>query len=121
MRLPTILIGLLFLLTDSVASDCEGGLTLPSFDAGSALVFGEMHGTAEAPVYFLRAICTTIATYADTDIIVGLEYPQDEQQSLDRYLESPPGVAADRLLLSSKFWNREAQDGRSSGAIFALL
>jgi hypothetical protein len=80
------------------------------------LVFGEIHGTAEVPAFFARAVCRAGA--GGEAITVGVEIPSDEQGRIDGFV----GGAADRdALLAAPFWQRDYQDGRSSRAMLALL
>jgi hypothetical protein len=82
------------------------------------LVLGEMHGTNEMPQVFADAVCLTSQERA---VVVALELPQTDQPQIDAWLESDGGEDAKRALLTGPFWNGDFKDGRSSGAMFALL
>jgi hypothetical protein len=52
---------------------------------------------------------------------LGLEIPFDEQTSIDRFLDSSGGAAAEARLTEGAFWRPERQDGRSSIAMLNLI
>ena len=82
------------------------------------VVVGDLHGTVEAPAFVASLVCNL--AHSGHPVVLGLEYPVDEQHYLDEFLRSP----TDNLqpaLLSSPFWNRSTQDGRTSRAMFDLL
>lgn len=84
-------------------------------DSHPVLIVGETHGTNEFPAVIRR--------YASGDrVLIGLEIPHSEQQSIDRYLQSD-GTASDRMaILSGEFWQpTRLQDGRSSAAVLDLI
>jgi hypothetical protein len=85
---------------------------------GSALFFGDVHGSREAPEFFAEAVCHASAA---GPLMVGLEIPKSEQARVDRYLSSV-GAEPDRAeLLAGAFWTDALQDGRRSQAMAALL
>ena len=54
-------------------------------------------------------------------VVLGLEFPEDEQPALDAYLRSQ-GAPADREeLLRGHFWRLLAVDGRGSQAMLELI
>ena len=89
----------------------------PGIPAGELLLFGEMHGSAEAPALVSRLACVLSAP---RELAVGLEIPTQDQPLIDAFLGSqgtPSDVAA---LTSSSFW-QEGKDGRSSQAMLKLI
>lgn len=87
------------------------------------LIFGEIHGTNEAPAIVARIACSMIA--AKKRVVVALEVSADEQPLLDHFMSSQ-GTAADvASLFSGRFsiWKRPTarQDGRSSEAMLTLI
>lgn len=85
------------------------------------LIFGEIHGTENAPEYVADVACARLKAAPDSKLTVALEYPMQESEHLQRYVNSS-GEAKDRdRLLASPFWQREMQDGRSSLAMLTLI
>lgn len=82
------------------------------------VLLGEVHGTEEIPalVGHLAAMLGEAAP-----LLVALELPQTEQPALDAWLDSDGGPEARARLLARPFWQRERQDGRSSGAMLDLV
>lgn len=112
-----------FNASDAIADPCNFSLRIPSslLDA-EVVVFGELHGTKEAPLVFLSAICERLRNSSnETTIIVGLEYPQIESEHLLRYVNSSGSAEEKDQLLETFFWKREMQDGRTSVAMFELI
>ncbi|MDP2305607.1 MAG: hypothetical protein Q8P18_06240 [Pseudomonadota bacterium] len=85
---------------------------------GTVLLLGEMHGTEQAPDVAGRLACQAAA--AGHSVALGLEMPADIQDALARSVTTP-GPAAANELMAHAFWLREDQDGRSSGAMLALV
>lgn len=87
--------------------------------AGGLVMFGEIHGTHEAPDFVLSFACQALG--AGLEVRLGLELPAAEASAVERYLDSD-GLASDRAaLLTGAHWQREEQDGRSSVGIADLL
>jgi hypothetical protein len=86
---------------------------------GNILLFGELHGTREAPAFIADVVC--IAAKKRIAVTLGLEIPLDEQASIDRFLDSSGGAAAEARLTEGAFWRPERQDGRSSIAMLHLI
>jgi hypothetical protein len=87
-------------------------------EPGATIVFGENHGTAEAPRFVGDVACHAAKR---APVTLALEIPRDEKARIDLYLSSA-GTSADRdALLDGPFWHREDQDGRSSEAMLALI
>lgn len=50
------------------------------------VIVGEMHGTNEDPAIFTDLVC--LAAKSRRAVLVGLEIPVDEQQSIDEFMAS---------------------------------
>lgn len=103
----------------SLASDqCKaipGAQALLSQASARYIIFGEIHGTVEAPAMFADFICMA----ASTPLTVGLEMDGSEQPRLDRYLRSNGDPAARAELLRGPHW--KIKDGRASQAMLGLV
>ncbi len=99
----------------SIASkSCPTPLGIPN---GKLLLFGEMHGSIEAPNLISNIACSLSSS---EDVAVGLEIPSQDQPLIDKFLESQ-GTSADiTALTSSEFWQK-GKDGRSSKAMLQLI
>lgn len=109
------------------------GLTLPAASAGECnpefqtirehlqpgaiLLVGEVHGTREMPAAFGDLACHAVAD--GHEVLIGLEMTSDQQAGVDAYLGSEGDDAAREALLKHSHW--ATRDGRSSGAMLALL
>lgn len=83
------------------------------------VLVGEVHGTKELPEFTSGLVCSLLKD--GRSVILALERFAEEQEHLQRYIESE-GTAADRsALLGVHMWASRWQDGRSSEAIFALV
>lgn len=80
-------------------------------------MFGEVHGTAEAPALIADVACHLAA---DNDVAIGLEIPTSEQMLIDEYLASQGTTEDEDRLTESAFW-QGGHDGRSSVAMLNLL
>ncbi|MFP7723632.1 hypothetical protein [Lysobacter sp. A3-1-A15] len=101
---------------DLVDPSCGGSTDIPD---SRLLIFGELHGTEEAPALVGQYVCRVAKN--GREVVVGLEIDSGEQERLDSYLRSP-GSPTDRLeLLAGPFWQRPGQDGRSSRAMLNLV
>ena len=80
---------------------------------GGVVVFGEIHGTLEAPAMIARA-----AEYAATrgPVTVAIEVPDDVQPGIDAFLATGERAS---LLVPSAFWSY--RDGRGGEGLVALL
>lgn len=86
---------------------------------GSVLLFGEIHGTVEAPDLFADVVCAALAKGRTVHVV--LEGHVEDQAALETYLASA-GTETDRqALLAGPFWQRPYQDGRSSRAMLTLI
>jgi hypothetical protein len=81
-----------------------------------AFIFGEIHGTAEAPALFADFVC---AAAQQGPVLVGLELAEEEQPALDVFLASDGSPQARAALLARPHW--QSQDGRASRAKLALV
>lgn len=84
---------------------------------GSLFLFGEMHGSVEAPALIANIACRLSAA---RDVTIGLEIPTTEQIQIDKYLASAGTGRDEAHLIATDFW-REGDDGRSSIAMLDLL
>ena len=82
--------------------------------AGSTTVFGEIHGTQEAPELFGDAVCS--AARGAQRVVVGLEIPSSEADAIHAFLMGNQDALSGR-----KFWTQPFQSGRTSAAMLALL
>lgn len=98
----------------AVAVDCPA---VPGAPDAPLLLFGEMHGSQEAPALIHGVAC---AVSEAGEVAVGLEMPSHDQPLLDAFMASA-GVEDDlRKLMASDFWQR-GRDGRSSAAMLRLI
>jgi hypothetical protein len=91
----------------------------PLLAPGTALLLGEMHGTAESPAFAGNAVC--LALRKGTAVTLGLEIPREEGARLEAFLSSPGTEKDQAALFDSPFWQSDYQDGRRSQSRFALL
>ncbi|MEZ5332585.1 MAG: hypothetical protein R2991_11155 [Thermoanaerobaculia bacterium] len=100
--------------------DCAG---VPGADAllvpGRVVMLGEMHGTQESPAFVADLVCRAVEE--GLAVRVGLEIAVEERPALAAFLDSAGSEADREALLSTPFWTRPYQDGRSSRAMAALL
>ena len=86
---------------------------------GNILLFGELHGTQQAPAFIADVVCR--AAKKRIPVTLGLEIPFEEQAAIDRFLDSKGDVAAVTQLTEGTFWNPAFPDGRSSLAMLQLV
>ena len=79
-----------------------------SLQPGSLVVFGELHGTMEAPAFVAE-----VAAGVRHAVTLALEIPADVQPAIDAYLRGAP------LVTDAPFW--QWRDGRSGRGLVALL
>ena len=83
------------------------------------ILIGETHGTQELPEFASGLVCSLLKN--GRSVILAVERFAEEQEHLQRYIESD-GTAADKsALLGVHMWASRWQDGRSSEAMFALV
>ena len=102
------------------APDCTPQLQLDVSKIKQQIVLvGEVHGTKEMPEFTSGLVCSLLKD--GRSVILAVERFAEEQEHLQRYIESE-GTAADRsALLGVHMWVSRWQDGRSSEAMFALV
>jgi len=86
---------------------------------GGMVVFGEFHGTREGPRTFGALACAAVHTASV--VLVGLEFPVQEEDILQAAFTAPSPAEAEFMLLESGFFSRDYQDGRSSRAMVDLI
>ncbi len=91
----------------------------PLLEPGAVSLFGEMHGTTEAPAFVADVICGLLA--AGRSVTVGLELPLGEETALAAYLDSKGSPQDRTTFLSRDFWQQPYQDGRASAAMIGLI
>jgi len=101
----------------------ETGTACESVPAGRSdlpriLVFGEIHGTDEAPRFVTGVICNLARS---GPVVVGIEHPSSEQAAMDRFMGTKALEPARGILAESSFWTRDSQDGRTSIAMYTML
>ena len=84
---------------------------------GELLLFGEMHGSIEAPALIVQLACFLSRSQ---HVAVGLELPSKDQSLIDAYLVSNGTSSDQQKLTSSEFW-QFGRDGRSSSAMLKLI
>lgn len=85
------------------------------FQDNDVVIFGEIHGTREAPELFYRVVCSSLGR--DGPVVVGLEIP--ESAISDVRSVARPDLMRDALS-ASNVWAK-AHDGRTSVANFELI
>jgi len=105
--------------SNPLSCDPLSGIDGLDFAPGALLLFGELHGTAEAPALIADVACWALRR--GVKLRVGLELPHQEAEAVQAYLASA-GREDDRdKLLAGPFWQRAYQDGRSSRAMAGLI
>ena len=84
---------------------------------GKVLLFGEMHGSLEAPKLISDLACSLSKSQ---EVAVGLEIDSHDQPKIDGYLKSRGAAEDVEKLTSSYFWQK-GKDGRSSAAMLHLI
>jgi hypothetical protein len=102
-------------------SECEPIANVDSLVDTRLLLFGEIHGTSEAPRFVGEVVCHF--ANKGTSVILALEIPADLQRLVDNFLGSKGSgkVAAMRAIEAHPFWSASLADGRSSIAMRNLL
>jgi erythromycin esterase-like protein len=98
---------------------CE---TISGFDQylsrARGVIVADMHGTVEAPAFVGALVCNLV--HSGHAVVLGLEYPSAEQHFIEEYLRARTDNPQ-RALLSTPFWIRPMQDGRTSRGMLDLL
>lgn len=92
---------------------------VPLLTPKSVILFGELHGTAEAPAFVGDVLC--LALQSGHKVTLALEAPHEESERFAAFFGSDGGEAARSALLAGPFWTRSYQDGRSSRAMLGLI
>lgn len=94
---------------------CPRPIELPAevSAAGATTVFGEIHGTREAPEFFADVVCS--AARGPQPVLVGLEMPSSETDALHAFL------VGDNQLAGREYWTQPFQSGRTSEAMLTML
>lgn len=98
--------------------DVAGAMALWKARETRYVLFGEMHGTAEAPALFGDVVCLASG---ERPVIVALEMPATEQAALDLFMASDGSSKDLAALLAGAFWSAKSHDGRSSEAMLSLI
>jgi len=102
------------------AAPCPSAIEIPSkLVPVRIVIFGEIHGTNEAPKFVARYLCSLLQV--KDRIVLGLEIPATDQQAITTYLDSGGDAESQKLLLANRHWQAETPDGRSSAAMFELI
>lgn len=101
----------------------EDQLACPSSQAARTdlpriIVFGEIHGTEEAPRFVADLACNLAG---NGPVVIAIEHPANEQLALDHFMSTRDAERARALLVESAFWTRDGQDGRTSAAMLTML
>jgi hypothetical protein len=81
------------------------------------VIFGEVHGTAEAPALFADAVCHAAQR---GPVTVALEQSETIQGVIKAYVEGGSPFAREALVATPE-WNGKFQDGRTSQAMLKLI
>jgi Haem-binding uptake, Tiki superfamily, ChaN len=104
----------------AASSPCVDPIPVPQeLQSARIVIFGELHGTREAPQFVADYICSLLA--ASRPVALALEIHRDEQKTLDEFVASDGSAASERQLLGSRHWQSDTPDGRSSAAMLELL
>jgi len=98
------------------------GLTALTSSSEKFLVFGEVHGTTEAPALFAESVCAVVTS--GKKVLVGLEQPEASAAAFKEFLQSEGGPEDVRKLLAESQWSQQASqfpDGRTSQAMLGLV
>jgi hypothetical protein len=82
------------------------------------IVFGEVHGTEEAPSFVASSVCELAKRHA---VLVGIEHPSSEQETLNQFMAANSPGAGRAILAASGYWIRDGQDGKTSEAMLEML
>src|SRR5690349_7626205 len=74
----------------------------PVVEAARFVIFGEIRGTNEIPATVGEFVCRKSARASS--VVLGLEIPEAEQASIDRYLSSAGMPGEQRQLVAGAFW-----------------
>lgn len=109
-----------FAVEDCIAPDGLAAIT--SSPNATYVLFGETHGSSEAPAFFADAVCAVAVS--GKSVLVGLELPEEASVSLQQFMNSAGTPDDIRTFLSGSLWEQQARqfpDGRTSEAMLALV
>lgn len=110
----------LFVISGAAMGQCLSLSEVPTRIREARLVaLGETHGTMEAPAFAARLLCALANAKKPT--LLGLEIPGSEQPTIDAFVSGGSEVEFLASMRTSRFWNRDVQDGRSSKAMVTLI
>lgn len=99
---------------------CSSSLDIPaSLLSVQLVVFGEIHGTNEAPQFVARYVCELLRR--SRPVILALEIDRSNQEAFDTYLLSDGAASSEDRLMAAKHWQTNTPDGRSSLAMLDLI
>ncbi|MDI9273806.1 hypothetical protein [Stenotrophomonas sp. PFBMAA-4] len=102
---------------NQAVQECEA-IQKTWIDTPRVIIFGEVHGTDEAPRFIAELACN-IAKIAP--VVIGIEYPPSEQPTLDMFMKAKSKRGENDAIFSSSFWTRDFQDGKTSSAMLRML
>lgn len=111
-----------YVLAEERCSPPEGLASATSKENLRFLVFGEVHGTAEAPALFAESVCAAVTS--DMKVLVGLEFSEASAGVFRQFLDSAGGPEDVKNLLTDSYWSQQAAqfpDGRTSQAMLDLV
>jgi hypothetical protein len=91
----------------------------PLLKSNNVLLFGEIHGTAEAPAFVADVVCLAGAKRLPT--LLAIEWPAEMTPALAGYIGGAGGARAQRALIDHPAWTGVRQDGRRSAAMLQLI
>lgn len=100
----------------SLSPACETPTGVDLLPQTGIVVFGEIHGTTEAPKFVSRVACASAQT--GRRVIVAIEWPRDLQAHLDEFFISH--VSNPNALRRAAFVATN-EDGRASNAMLSLI
>jgi hypothetical protein len=80
--------------------------------------FGELHGTEESPAMIGEIACIVSR---ERPVVVALEWPNNLQAAVTKFLASTGGSLAVEELLRDPFWRTDMLDGKSSASMLRLI
>jgi len=116
-----VFIAVIFNIQNSFACEQLSGLDdVLHKTEGQALVFGELHGSAQVPELVTQVACT--AALNGEKLLVGLEITRDHNPAFQKFMAADTKAEARQIAEQdlATFWAK-TKDGRSSEAIFDLM
>jgi erythromycin esterase-like protein len=102
------------------AADCQPQTQVDVKTIQSQIVLvGELHGTQEIPAFVSGLVCSLLRD--GRSVILAVERNGEEQEGLNRFLQSDGAEPDRQALLQGERWASPNQDGRASQAMLALL